>query len=310
MLLIGILPLLALLGVATADFDTAILERHNYYRQMEVSGEGALDMANLTYSDTLKNKAQAWADNCVWEHSPPQSRRGIGENLAMSSRSVQINLEREAYSSVNKWCREKEFYSYKNNNSTDEEEAVGHYKQVVWAKTTEIGCAYKRCTSGHKDGIDKEWNYVVCNYSPAGNIEGQKPYESNRKTKPCPNCSDGSCPSCKKNKPCPNCSDGSCPSCKKNKPCPNCSDGSCPSCKKNKPCPNCSDGSCSSCKKNKPSSNGKKMVKYAKKVAKYIKDLLAKLNGDNLSSKGKTVVSRVRELDSSLEKLLGAMKKV
>lgn len=49
---------------------------------------------------------------------------------------------------------------------------TGHYTQVVWAKTTLIGC-------GRMTYKDKGWNkhYVVCNYGPSGNFIGAKIYE-------------------------------------------------------------------------------------------------------------------------------------
>ena len=44
---------------------------------------------------------------------------------------------------------------------------TGHYTQMVWKGTTEVGCATASGT---------ELTYLVCRYSPPGNIVGQKPY--------------------------------------------------------------------------------------------------------------------------------------
>ena len=44
----------------------------------------------------------------------------------------------------------------------------GHYTQIVWAATEDVGCGTSVCPS-----LGQVW---VCNYQPAGNVEGQRPY--------------------------------------------------------------------------------------------------------------------------------------
>jgi hypothetical protein len=43
----------------------------------------------------------------------------------------------------------------------------GHYTQVVWRSTHLVGCGMVSC------GGSEVW---VCNYSPAGNYVGERPY--------------------------------------------------------------------------------------------------------------------------------------
>ena len=43
----------------------------------------------------------------------------------------------------------------------------GHYTQIVWRSTVEVGCAVAR------SGLHEVW---VCRYSPPGNVVGQRPY--------------------------------------------------------------------------------------------------------------------------------------
>ena len=51
--------------------------------------------------------------------------------------------------------------------------AWGHFSQVVWKSTTEVGCATQYCKTGTDMFPSKTsgW-YTVCNYKGAGNMGG------------------------------------------------------------------------------------------------------------------------------------------
>lgn len=64
---------------------------------------------------------------------------------------------------VDAWYDEIDQYSYSNPGFSM---STGHFTQVVWKSTTKLGCAYQYC--------DSMWsNYVVCEYDPAGNYDGE-----------------------------------------------------------------------------------------------------------------------------------------
>lgn len=128
-------------------------------------------VAALTYSDSLAASAQVWADklkasnNCNMQHSSG----AVGENLywasawsngpAQNVKSTQV---------VTAWGNEKADYTYASNRCTAGK-MCGHYTQVVWKDTTSVGCGMAVC--------DNPKNQVwVCQYSPAGNYVGQRPY--------------------------------------------------------------------------------------------------------------------------------------
>ncbi|PRQ00564.1 Cysteine-rich secretory protein family protein [Enhygromyxa salina] len=75
---------------------------------------------------------------------------------------------------VASWAAESEHFNYASNRCAAGQ-VCGHYTQVVWRDSTEIGCAVARCSSNSPFG-GGEWFMAVCNYSPAGNYTGERPY--------------------------------------------------------------------------------------------------------------------------------------
>lgn len=63
-----------------------------------------------------------------------------------------------------------------------------HFTEVVWAGVKEIGCAVANCPTmaGLNYGANYKYTFVVCDYSPSGNILGQKIYEPGTACSACP----------------------------------------------------------------------------------------------------------------------------
>lgn len=122
-------------------------------------------MPPLTWDTTVAATAQAWANTCQWKHSGGS----YGENIFADT--GQSNSQ----AVVADWVSEKKNYTYSTNTCTG---VCGHYTQVVWAKSLRLGCGVKQCTTGSPFGSFNggKWNFWVCNYDPAGNFSGQKPY--------------------------------------------------------------------------------------------------------------------------------------
>lgn len=143
---------------------SALVAAHNRWRaQVGVPG--------LRWSDKLAGVAQEWADHlkdngCTMVHSG----NGYGENLYWASPIMWSSGRREFQSKTaqevtDSWGDEIQYYSYADNSCSG---VCGHYTQVVWKDTKEVGCAMTVC--GDKSQI---W---VCSYHPAGNFVGHKPY--------------------------------------------------------------------------------------------------------------------------------------
>ena len=89
------------------------------------------------------------------------SGTGEGENLAWASWALTPTQ------AVNMWGDEKSFYTSYVPIDSSNYQTFGHYTQMVWRDTTQIGCAVVTCASG---------SIVVCRYSPPGNYLGEYPY--------------------------------------------------------------------------------------------------------------------------------------
>lgn len=125
---------------------------------------------NLSWSATLALQAQSWADTlsktCTPSHASAGLRRGNGENIWAGYGYGMWNVQEM----VQDWINEKQNYSYETNICAPGA-MCGHYTQVVWNTTKEIGCGIASCTQNGEEG-----KIFVCRYSPAGNITNKKPY--------------------------------------------------------------------------------------------------------------------------------------
>lgn len=114
----------------------------------------------VAWSDEVASTAQAWAEHlrdsmrCGLTHSDSR----YGENLA-AGRKV------DAARAVRMWAGEIDKYSYSPKYVFEHD--TGHYTQLVWRKTTHIGCGRASCGRN---------TVVVCRYSPPGNYIGRAPY--------------------------------------------------------------------------------------------------------------------------------------
>ncbi|MFB2897436.1 CAP domain-containing protein [Aerosakkonemataceae cyanobacterium BLCC-F50] len=136
-----------------------ILAAHNKYRSQ-------VGVPPLTWSDTIANSAQQWANHLAATGKFQHSGVRYGENLWMGTKG-RFSLTQM----VDAWGNEKKDFipgqNFPNVSRTGKWQDVGHYTQVVWRNTTEVGCAL--VSSGGRD-------ILVCQYNLPGNFRGQKAY--------------------------------------------------------------------------------------------------------------------------------------
>lgn len=150
-----------------------MLNAHNQVR-------APMNIPPLQWSPQLAAYAQQWATVLAERHScrmrhrqeVGQDQHQYGENLFWAS-AVQASDGRRwpqvlsASYVANAWASEATYYNYARN-SCQHGQQCGHYTQMVWRTSTQVGCGAVQC--GHKAQL---W---VCNYSPAGNWIGERPY--------------------------------------------------------------------------------------------------------------------------------------
>ena len=108
----------------------------------------------MVWSAQVAASAQQWASHCpvnnVLAHENQQT---FGENIAFGTGW-------SAQSAADAWYGEIRNYNF-NVPVYTRNPAVGHFTQMVWRTTTQLGCGMMACGSN---------NYWVCRYSAPGNM--------------------------------------------------------------------------------------------------------------------------------------------
>ncbi|MGE5564447.1 MAG: CAP domain-containing protein [Bacillota bacterium] len=142
-----------------SQFPARVLAAHNAER-------AALGLPLVVWDNELGTAAAAYATQMastgIFAHSDRHARRGIGENLWFGTHGAY-----PVESMVGAWASEKRMFApgifpnvSRNGNWMD----VAHYTQMIWPATQRIGCAL---------ASTRQYDYLVCRYSPAGNIDGK-----------------------------------------------------------------------------------------------------------------------------------------
>ncbi|MEY4577835.1 MAG: hypothetical protein RL701_2538, partial [Pseudomonadota bacterium] len=158
---------------ATANGETGrlvgITAAHNVARARQNNPVPSPALPELTWSNDLAKIAQAYAEKlasttCQLVHSQAP---GLGENI-----SYYGGFKATTTQVVEGWAGEEECYTFGNFMTTDKcdmtcttkqhSNGCGHYTQVVWRKTTQVGCGVSLC-SKTTAGLSSE-EIWVCNY--------------------------------------------------------------------------------------------------------------------------------------------------
>jgi len=190
----------------------AILDRHNDLRRKVAKGEevgginppqpAAANMRKMVWNEELELIAQRWADQCTFGHDSVRTKLDgtqVGQNAFIGYSSAQAEegvVQAGMAQPAQSWYDEvtNPGFDSQNINPFKFSSGTGHYTQLVWADSEELGCAvvYYKDTSAPLDYN----NLVVCNYAKAGNFLNSVMYQTGAACSACPagyGCEDGLC---------------------------------------------------------------------------------------------------------------------
>ena len=146
----------------------------------------------------LAANAQKFTDNCYIGHnnnrvydfkgldSPKLSTfnynaddLSLGENYLWYPRTGATIYDDAVNMAEEHWWDEHLDYNFNTNYCRNA--VCGHYTQMAWADTRYVGCGATICPSGGYDYL-----FLICEYYPSGNFNGNRPYNSGS---PCSECS-------------------------------------------------------------------------------------------------------------------------
>lgn len=166
---------------ATGDFKEDIIAGHNVVRH----GAG---LQGVEWSDALERLAahrltELVDGGCYIKHSSTEYRwyaagfNYVGENLYKV-----VNMKPTGVDVADAWYAEIEDYTYGEVGDRCVKEkcakrrsppcAIGHFTQMMWQKTTHLGCARAECPKQQQRTF-----IAICHYGPGGNIGGEQPFE-------------------------------------------------------------------------------------------------------------------------------------
>ena len=141
-----------------AGFAARLLDAHNRERT-------AKGLSGVVWSAKLAREAQGWADRLArsgrLEHAALTGE--TGENLWMGTAG-----RYSANEMIGGFINEKRDFRpgrFPDVSRTGRWEDVGHYSQMIWPDTRQVGCAVSRGPST---------DVMVCRYFPSGNWIGER----------------------------------------------------------------------------------------------------------------------------------------
>ncbi|XP_060532954.1 venom allergen 5 2-like [Cylas formicarius] len=186
--------------IFTDEMKKFLLDETNRYRNMIALGEeprvpeewkGASDMMALSWDNQLEYVVRCHIRRCKFEHDKCRitPKYSSGQNLAITVFKPKGNCTHKTITRLMAgWYNEvanmkPEYYgSFQDVGSLAMDKMIGHFTQLVWAKTEYVGCAI---TTKVSEG--ETMCLLGCNYGPTGNYLEDPVYTKGAPCSQCPN---------------------------------------------------------------------------------------------------------------------------
>ena len=177
-------------GTLTSAQETTLLAFHNGIRS-GVSPRACPELPVMTWDSNLAQYAQTHVNKCVWGHSKDatQSQAGrfthVGENIFLGVSRASVTAVDSSYirDLQNSWGGEGTIYNIATNycNVTRKIFSCGHYGQLVWSRSTKVGCAASACAGrtfsrNPFPEMFSTYIYISCNYGEGSFFPQNRPY--------------------------------------------------------------------------------------------------------------------------------------
>jgi hypothetical protein len=162
----------------TEEEKAIVVNAHNVYRNQMATQTNTLgplfpfatNMQQMYWNDAIAAKAQEWANACIYGHSSQTFRKqpeyDTGENIFTTWSTVDYpKLNFQYYTDV--WFKEIALTTPDITDSYVFNSATGHFTQIIWATTNQIGCGFSQLRDAD---TGRYRNIIVCEYGPVGNI--------------------------------------------------------------------------------------------------------------------------------------------
>ncbi|KAI1504858.1 CAP domain-containing protein [Biscogniauxia marginata] len=155
------------------DFVSSALYHHNLHR-------GNHSSQDVDWDAEIAGYAQITANTCKFAHDMTEGNGGYGQNIAMWGTTDDpaklgsvgaINMAITNFWYDGELAKFKDEYYGQATPDMSDFESWGHLTQLIWNGSNKIGCAVKLCPAGTMSSDMSTW-YMVCNYSPPGNVGG------------------------------------------------------------------------------------------------------------------------------------------